>query len=127
VTEIPERPKSYRESAKHIARRFLRHENGVLIIILVALLLLMAALTHGLSATIYNLSNIALQSATRGVVAIGEMFVILTGGIDISVGGIAVLSLMIGGDLMSGSSGFPVGPIAVMLLVGAVLGWLMVG
>lgn len=129
MTEIPERPKSYRDTAKDIARRVLRHENGVLLIILVALLLLMAALTRGLSANIYNLRNIALQSATRGVVAIGEMFVILTGGIDISVGGIAVLSLMIGGDLMSGSSGFPVGPIAVMLLVGAgmgmVNGWLV--
>ncbi|GAH79915.1 unnamed protein product [marine sediment metagenome] len=50
------------------------------------------------------------------------MFVILTGGIDISVGGIAIVSFMVGADLMAASSGFPVGPIAVMLLVGTGIG-----
>jgi len=122
MTEIIERPRSYSDTAKDIARRIFRHENGVLLIILVALMAVLAVLTRGKSATISNISNIALQSSTRGVVAIGEMFVILTRGIDISVGAIAILSFVIGADLMAGSSGFPIGPIAVMLLIGAGVG-----
>jgi ribose transport system permease protein len=36
-----------------------------------------------------------------GIIAIGQTFVILTGGIDLSVGGIAALSAMAGGLLMT--------------------------
>ncbi|MBA7623038.1 Ribose import permease protein RbsC [subsurface metagenome] len=122
MTEIVEKPRSYSDTAKDIARRVFRHENGAIIIILVALMAVLAVLTRGKSLTVTNLSNIVLQSSTRGVVAIGEMFVILTGGIDISVGGIAIVSFMVGADLMAASSGFPVGPIAVMLLVGTGIG-----
>jgi ribose/xylose/arabinose/galactoside ABC-type transport system permease subunit len=122
VTEITERPKSYSDTAKDIARRVYRHENGLLIVIFLALVGVMAALTRGKSATISNIINVVFQSSTRGVAAIGEMFVLLSRNIDISIGGVVVLSFMIGSELMAGSSGFPVGPVVVMLLLGTGIG-----
>ena len=45
---------------------------------------------------IRNLQNIIVQAAATGVMAIGMTFVIMTAGIDISVGGILFLTLVIG-------------------------------
>lgn len=46
-----------------------------------------------------NLQNIIVQAAVTGVMAIGMTFVIMTAGIDISVGGILFLTLVIGTQL----------------------------
>ncbi|MES2523140.1 MAG: ABC transporter permease, partial [Gemmatimonadota bacterium] len=43
-------------------------------------------------ATVTNLVNVAEQSAIIGIIAIGMTFVILTGGIDLSVGSVVALS-----------------------------------
>jgi len=54
-------------------------------------------------ATAANLSNVAEQSAIVGVIAIGMTFVILTGGIDLSVGSLVALTgVVIGGALQRG-------------------------
>ncbi len=42
--------------------------------------------------TSFNLLNILLQSSIQGIIAIGMTFVILTGGIDLSVGSVVALS-----------------------------------
>jgi ribose/xylose/arabinose/galactoside ABC-type transport system permease subunit len=107
---------------KEYAKRIFRHESGVLFTILVTLIIVMGALTRGKAVTLTNVSNVLLQSATRGVVAIGEMFVLLTAGIDLSVGGIAILCFMTSANLMKGTEGFPIGPIAVMFMIGIGMG-----
>src|SRR5690349_9620293 len=48
-----------------------------------------------------NLRNVLWQVTAMGIIAIGQTFVILTGGIDLSVGGIAAVSAMAGGLLMT--------------------------
>lgn len=67
-----------------------------------------------------NLQNILSQVMVLGIIAIGQTLVILTGGIDLSVGGIAALSTMVGGLVMM-QSGVAWG-IIVMLLTGLLLG-----
>lgn len=47
-----------------------------------------------------NLRNVMWQSTAIGIVAIGQTLVILTAGIDLSVGGMAALSAMVGGKVM---------------------------
>jgi ribose transport system permease protein len=47
-----------------------------------------------------NLRNVMWQSTAIGIVAIGQTLVILTAGIDLSVGGMAALSAMVGGKAM---------------------------
>jgi ribose transport system permease protein len=70
-----------------------------------------------------NLRNVLWQVTAIGIIAIGQTFVILTGGIDLSVGGIAALSAMAGGLLMTsgGAENVAIGLIAT-LIVGLMIG-----
>lgn len=67
-----------------------------------------------------NLQNILSQVMVLGIIAIGQTFVILTRGIDLSVGGIAALSIMTGGLVMV-DHGVLLG-VVVMLLTGLAVG-----
>lgn len=69
-----------------------------------------------------NLFNIGSQTAVVAVIAVGMTLVIITAGIDLSVGSVAALSGVMGALLMS-SYGLPM-PLAVLggTLVGAVCG-----
>ena len=49
-----------------------------------------------------NLINIARQASINGIVAIGMTLVILTGGIDLSVGSVLALSAVIGATMLKG-------------------------
>ena len=70
---------------------------------------------------ISNLVNILRQASIIGIISIGMTLVILTAGIDLSVGSILALSAVIGADWMKG--GQPVLlSVAVSLAVGAILG-----
>jgi ribose/xylose/arabinose/galactoside ABC-type transport system permease subunit len=69
-----------------------------------------------------NLVNVLRQSTINGVIAVGMTFVILTAGIDLSVGAILALSTIVTADLLQ--KGLPV-PLAVLagLGLGAALGF----
>lgn len=132
MAEIVGGPKPVR--AKDVARRLLRHENTALILILIAITAVMAVISGGLNVTRKNVANVLLQSSTRGIAAIGQFFVILTAGIDLSVGGIALISIIMAASLMTSHPeqsvfGYPVAMIiaipATMLLgiaIGAING-----
>jgi ribose transport system permease protein len=70
--------------------------------------------------TARNLGNIAIQSAITGVMAVGMTFVIMTAGIDISVGAIAYLTSALGAALVIQYQS----PI-IMYLIGIFLGILL--
>jgi len=122
MAETVERPKSVDKTAKDIAWRISRHENFVLSAILLGLVAAFGGVSGGRAVSAINARNIMLQSATRGVAAIGQAFVILTAGIDLSVGGVALICCVVGTSLMTGTTGFPVGPVAIMLLLGIAMG-----
>lgn len=72
-----------------------------------------------------NLSNLLQQSALIGIIAIGMTLVILTAGIDLSVGSTAALSGMIVAILLDGQMPIPLaisGALFVGLLVGLAMG-----
>ncbi len=68
-----------------------------------------------------NLINILRQATINGIISVGMTLVILTGGIDLSVGSVLALSVTIGASLMK--QGQPVG-VAVLaaLAIGTLLG-----
>ena len=67
------------------------------------------------------ISSLLLDNAYLLILAVGMTFVILTGGIDLSVGAVMAFTGMFGASLLS--SGLPVGVvIPIMLLVGAGMG-----
>ena len=117
------------DRARETAKRVIRHENSVLIIVLIGLIGAISVVTRGLTLSRVNMMNVLLQSSIRGVAAVGQAFVILTAGIDISVGGVGLVCSMLGATLMTKDLGqnligHPI-PLAlgipVMLVVG--LGW----
>ncbi len=69
--------------------------------------------------TRFNLLNILLQSSIQGIVAIGMTFVILTAGIDLSVGSVVALSGVIMALLLH--AGVPVWAVLLLNLVFGVL------
>jgi ribose transport system permease protein len=95
--------------------------------ILVALLLV-ATITRG---SIFwggtNLTNLLLQMSIIGVVTLAELIVVLTGGIDISVGSALGLAAVIAAGLFGGPSVLLGLVVAVIIggIVGAVNGWLV--
>lgn len=66
-----------------------------------------------------NIRNVMWQVTAIGIIAIGQTLVILTAGIDLSVGGIAALSAMAGGTIMMHSN-VAVGMIATLVIAAAV-------
>jgi ribose/xylose/arabinose/galactoside ABC-type transport system permease subunit len=112
---------------EHWLRRVVSNEYFALTAILVSLIGAMAVMTHGAFLTATNLTSLLLRSSIIGIVAIGQTFVMLSAGIDLSVGGIAILTSCLGASLMTESSRYvghlPVAlGILIMLLVAAAMG-----
>ncbi len=91
--------------------------------ILVALILVSVALSFMTDAflTASNLTNIVTQSAVVGIAAIGATFVIITSGIDLSVGSNIALSGMVGAVLAQATSSGAIG-IVTVIVVSALVG-----
>ncbi len=98
---IEKKPKPVTASAKDIGRRFFRHENALLFVVLAAVVGGMAVVTRGLTIRRVNMVNVLIQSSTRGIAAMGQAFVILTAGIDVSVGGVALSTAILGSVMMT--------------------------
>ena len=71
--------------------------------------------------TVSNLLNIAEQTSINAIVAVGMTFVILSGGIDLSVGSIVALSGVVLGAALQGGQPIPVA-LLLALLVGLACG-----
>ncbi len=77
--------------------------------------------------TLGNIGNLFWQATTVGIIAIGQTFVILTAGIDLSVGGVAAISAMLGGIVLM-HQGMAIGVIGILvtgIIVGMVNGFLV--
>lgn len=89
----------------------------------IALIILMAVFTiiNSNFLTANNLLNLLLQVTSNALIAFGMTFVILTGGIDLSVGSILALSSALTAGLLG--SGMPVTlAILISLILGCILG-----
>jgi len=111
-------------------RLFLRRNASLLVVY--GLIILLGAYTTLSSPTFLtdrNIFNILRQGTFLGTVAIGETFVILSGGIDLSVGSIIKLSVLMSGILMDGKPGnialAVIATLAMGLAVGLVNGLLI--
>ena len=98
MAEVTERRE--RAGARDIARRVLRYENATLGIILASLVGIFAVATGGKSIAVRNMKMVVVEGATMGVGAIGQLFVILTAGIDLSVAGMAFATSALGASMM---------------------------
>ncbi|HOI62700.1 MAG: ABC transporter permease [Thermotogaceae bacterium] len=96
-----------------------------LLIILVVMWVFLAIATKGNFSSWANITNLIRQSSINGVVAIGMTLIIITGGIDLSVGSIVGLSGMIYAIMTSTRGDFKLSSfwgIIIALAVGALVG-----
>src|SRR3954468_496812 len=95
--------------------------------ILVALLLVATLTRGGVFWSATNLTNLLLQMSIIGVVTLAELIVVLTGGIDISVGSALGLAAVLSAGLFGGPSVLLGLVVALIIggIVGAVNGWLV--
>lgn len=84
-----------------IVRRLFRNENAVLAIVLGGIIGIFGVTTNGKSVAIQNMINVVVQSSIRGVASVGQAMVILTAGIDLSVGGVGLICSAIGATLIT--------------------------
>ncbi len=127
--------KSERTDIKAAGRFVLTHENFVIGVALAGLIGALGGISRGQTTSPANIANILVQSSVRGVASIGQAFVILTANIDLSVGGMGVMTMMLGSAMMTSGwrniivayVGHPASPamaIPVMLLMGIAWGLL---
>jgi len=90
-------------------------------VLLFGVVLLVFALLSPRFLTVDNLTNVLVQSSSVGVVAVGMTFVLLTAGVDLSVGAIMFVAAAVAGKCVLGGLSTPLVLVA-MLLVGVVFG-----
>ena len=86
-----------------------------------ALLCLVLALLSDRFLTIANITNVLRISAINAIISVGMTYVILTAGIDLSVGAVAALAAVVAAEVVQ-TSGNPLAAILVCLLAGTLLG-----
>lgn len=73
---------------------------GVLALLIALICMIFSITTGGLFMTSMNVKNILVSSALNGIVGIGMTFVLITGGIDLSVSGNVVMTSLIMAQMM---------------------------
>jgi ribose/xylose/arabinose/galactoside ABC-type transport system permease subunit len=97
----------------------------LLLLALILAILIFMRLTTDTFFSAYNIGNLFKASAIAGIIAISSTFVIITGGIDLSVGSIAGLTAMISAVLMSSERmGWPILPaVIIAIIIGTSIGF----
>jgi ribose/xylose/arabinose/galactoside ABC-type transport system permease subunit len=87
-------------------------------VVVTAVLMVVVAIiwTKGVFISTNNLLNIGERAAAIGIVALGQMLVILTGGIDLSVSGIIAISFSVTSLLSDKSTVIPI-PFVILIMI----------
>ena len=94
---------------------------GVLPFLLVAAVIIFALMSDNFL-TGRNLMNVVRQSAYLTLVAMGQMFALLTGGFDLSVGTIVAVTSVVGASAMAAAYAAMPDAIALSILIGIIAG-----
>ncbi|RFU93791.1 ribose ABC transporter permease [Sphaerochaeta halotolerans] len=105
---------------KKIDWKQLLKNNGILLVFFLIIVGLSIMSPYFLTVT--NILNIIRQTSIYGIIAVGMTFVILTGGIDLSVGSILALSGAVAAGLMKNNDVAPLIAALVAIMVGGGIG-----
>ena len=100
-------------------------ENRSLVVVyaILAALVVFSSLTSEIFLTPRNLTNILRQAVAIGLVSIGQTFVILTAGIDLSVGSVISLTTCLSAGLMMGKDAMLIPAVALVIALGLLIGF----
>lgn len=92
-------------------------------IVLVLMIVAISILSQGNFLRFSNIMNVFRQVTITGTLAIGMTLVLITGGIDLSVGAVMALAGVVGSDMAHADSGVPlIVPILIGLAIGLIFG-----
>lgn len=97
-------------------KRSLRKVEGLGPFIMFVALFIILIMVNSNFLSVMNLRNVLRQASFNGIIAIGMMFVILTGGIDLSVGSVVALAGGFAAKLL------PVAPLPVVIVIPILVG-----
>jgi ribose transport system permease protein len=110
------------------ARRAAALRAGGLVVGFIAVVVLVNVLAHGNFLAPGNLSNVLRQIAVNAILAVGQTFVIITAGIDLSVGSLVgltgVVMTIVANALGFGGPGAFVVTLLAGLVIGCAAGWI---
>jgi ribose/xylose/arabinose/galactoside ABC-type transport system permease subunit len=95
-----------------------------IVIVFAAILIILMLLSPNAFARPANLINIFKQASINGILAMGMMFVIIAGGIDLSVGSIVALAGVVAASFAHPGEYPLIVPIVLALAIGLFSGWL---
>ena len=102
----------------------LLQRQGVLIVLVIVIVL--AGLRYDNFLSWYNIGSLLRNNAMFGLISLGMTFVIMTGGIDLSVGSVAALASVLAANFSTGGSWLAIGvPVLVGLGVGFINGFII--
>lgn len=113
-------PETVSSSASLASRRGLRVTTGLSLLAIYLALCIAFSILSPYFLTVNNFVNIGKTLSIVGIVAIGETLVLISGGVDISVGSVAALSGVVTGLLWE-KAGLPIGVSALAGLTSAAL------
>ena len=98
------------------------------LVIVALIIIVFMSFTSDVFLTSQNIINILRQISINGILAVGMTFVILTGGIDLSVGSVVAITGVIVGSLLKGGTNWftaSLAALAISMVCGAINGWLI--
>jgi ribose transport system permease protein len=121
TTELPPAERNVGSMLVRV-RRIFGSQSAALFLVLVALAVLFSVLRPDAFPKVANVMNMATNASVLLVLAVGSMFVILTGGIDLSINGVLVFSGVIAAMAMAACGGDSPGVLLVGLVCGVAAG-----
>src|ERR1700757_3287961 len=110
---------AHRSSFRDIRRLFSNQAVSMLVILIGMWLVLSRLSPYFL--TVGNISEITLQTAVIGIIAAGETMIIISGGIDLSVGSMFACSGVLGGLVLQKTANLPAA-LLTPIIFGGILG-----
>ena len=122
VQDFEEHKAHPEQSSKSLRIKHFLGNYGILLIL--AVIMIFLSLTAHNFLTLENLTNVVRQSSIVGLVALGMTFVMITAGIDLSVGSVVGLAGIVAATVAPASGNAFILPIVVGLAVGALIGFM---
>src|SRR5256885_7306570 len=97
-----------------------------IIIVLAVIVIVFSILKPSSFLTVFNIRGIVQNTAILAVLAVGMTFVIITGGIDLSIGSVLVFSGVVADKMMAnvgGGQGWGVALVGAVVAIACGLGW----
>ena len=112
----PDPDASAMSSTGEVLRKLLRNSYLILVLLVIILIGFIASPNF---LTSRNATNVITFAAITSILAVGQFFVVLTGGIDLSVGSVLAMSTVISALLLQ--QGYPTGVVVVLALLATAL------